>query len=61
MDKELVQQYKLALVKKNTLVSIQVIDGWILSLRQITHETEPLDVTISSHTNLKLSSMLFHL
>ncbi len=51
MDKELVQQYKLALVEKNALVSVEVIDGRSLSLRPITHETKPLNVTISSHTN----------
>jgi hypothetical protein len=32
-------------------MSIEVIDGWSLSSRLITHETKPLDVTIGSHTN----------
>jgi hypothetical protein len=32
-------------------MSIEVIDGWSLSSRLITHETKPLDVTIGSYTN----------
>ncbi len=51
MDNELVWQYKLALMEKNTLVPVEVIDGQSFSSRQITHETKPLDVTISSHTS----------
>jgi len=51
MDKELVRQYKLVLMEKNTPVSIEVIDGQSLSLRLIIHKTKPLDVTIGSHTN----------
>jgi hypothetical protein len=49
MDKELIQQYKLALMEKNTLVSIEVIDGQNFSSRLVIHETEPLNVTIGSH------------
>jgi hypothetical protein len=49
MDMEVVQQYKLALMEKSTLVSAEVIDGQNLSL--VTHETKPLNVTIGSHTN----------
>jgi len=51
MHKELVQQYKLVLVEKNTLVLIEVIDGRSLSLGLVTHETKPLNVTIGSHTS----------
>jgi hypothetical protein len=51
MYKELVQQYKLALMENNTLMLIEVIDGQSFSSRPITHETKPLDVTIGSHTN----------
>jgi hypothetical protein len=40
----------LALVAKNTLVPVKVIDGWSLSSKPITHETKALDVTIGSHT-----------
>jgi hypothetical protein len=49
MDKEFVQQYKSVLVEKNTPLSVEVIDGWNLSSRPITHETKPLYVTIGSH------------
>jgi hypothetical protein len=49
MDKELVQQYKLVLVEKNTPMVIEVIDGWNLSSKLVAHETKPLDVTINSH------------
>jgi hypothetical protein len=38
-------------MEKNTLVPVEVIDGQSFSSRQITHETKPLDVTISSHTS----------
>jgi hypothetical protein len=38
-------------VEKNTLVSIEVIDGWNLSSRPITHKTKTLDVSIGFHTN----------
>jgi hypothetical protein len=51
IDKELVQQYKLALVENNTLVLVEVIDGQSFSLKLITHETKVLDFTIGSHTN----------
>ncbi len=49
MDKKLVQQYKLVLLKNNTLMPVGVIGGQNLSLRPITHKTKPLDVTIGSH------------
>jgi hypothetical protein len=51
INKELVWQYKLALVEKSIPVSIDIIDGWNLSLKPLTHETKALDVTIGSHTN----------
>jgi len=41
----------LAIMEKNTLVPIEVIDGRNLSSRPFTHETKPLNVTIHSHTN----------
>jgi hypothetical protein len=49
--KNLVRQYKLAVVEKNTQMLIEVIHGWSLSSGPITHETKPLDVTIGFHTN----------
>jgi hypothetical protein len=51
MDKELMQQYKLVLMEKNTLMLVEVIDGWSFSLGPITHETKPLNVTMGSHTS----------
>jgi hypothetical protein len=51
MDKQLVWEYKLVLVEKNTLMLVEVIGGWSLSSRLVAHETKPLDVTIGSHTN----------
>ncbi len=51
IDKKMVRQYKLALVENNTLVSVEVVDGWNLSLSPITHETKILDLTIGFHTN----------
>jgi hypothetical protein len=38
-------------VKNNTLVLVEIIDGRNLSLGPVTHETKPLNVTISSHTS----------
>ncbi len=51
IDNELMWQYMLVIVKKNTLVLIEVIDGRNLSSRPLTHETKPLNVTIGSHTS----------
>jgi hypothetical protein len=51
MDKELVRQYNLVLVKKNIPMSIEVINGQSFSSGLVTHETKPLDVTIDSHTS----------
>jgi hypothetical protein len=49
MDNELVQQYKLVLVEKGTLVPVEVVDGQNLSSGPITHETKASNVTIGSH------------
>ncbi len=51
IEQKLVQQYKLALEKKNTWVLIEIIDSWKFSSRSITHETNALDVAIDSHTS----------
>jgi hypothetical protein len=51
VDKELVQQHKLALVKKVTLIGIEVIDSQSLSSRPMTHEAKALEITIGSHSN----------
>jgi hypothetical protein len=49
--KELVQQHKMILVKKNTPIVVEVIDGWSFSLGLVTHETKALDITIMTHTS----------
>jgi hypothetical protein len=38
-------------MEKNTLVSIEVIDGHNLSSKPTAHVTKTLDVTIGFHTN----------
>jgi hypothetical protein len=50
-DKELVQQHKLALVKKVTSVGIEVINNCSFSSGLVTHETKALEITIGSHFN----------
>jgi hypothetical protein len=49
VDKELVQQHKLALVKKVTQVGVEVINNHNFSSRLMTHETKVLEITIKSH------------
>ncbi len=51
IDKGLVWQYNLALVEKMTPVAIKMIDGWNLSSRPITHETNALIIIIGSHSS----------
>jgi hypothetical protein len=51
IDKGLVRQHNLTLVKKVTLVIIEVINGWSLSLGPIMHETKVLMVIIGSHNS----------
>jgi hypothetical protein len=49
IDKKLMQQHKLALVKKMTLIGIEIINVRNISLGPMTHETKVLDITIRSH------------
>ncbi len=51
IDKKLVWQYKVILVKKSTPIIVKVIDGWSISSRYVMHETKALDITIEMHTN----------
>ncbi len=51
INKEMVGQHKLSLVKKTTLVLVKVINDPCLFLRLAMHETKRLEVTIGSHTN----------
>jgi len=50
VDKELVQQHKLTLLKKITLVGVEVNDNQNFSSRVVTHETKALETTIRSHS-----------
>jgi hypothetical protein len=51
IDKELVQQHKMILMKKSTLITMEVINGQSLSLKHMMHETKALDITIKTHIN----------
>jgi len=51
IDKELVQQHKMILLKKNTPIAMEVINGQSLYLGPMMHETKALDITIEMHIN----------
>jgi len=51
IDKELVWQLKLPLVKKITSMAVEVIDGQNLFSSLMMHETKELEITIGSHTS----------
>jgi hypothetical protein len=51
VNKELVQQHKLALVKKVALVEDEAIDDHSFFSRLVTHETKALEITIGSHSS----------
>jgi hypothetical protein len=51
IDKELVRQYKLGPVEKNTLMPVEVINGQSLHGNQSHIKTKALDVTGSFHTS----------
>jgi hypothetical protein len=46
-----VQQHKLALVEKVTLIGVEIIDGWIFFSKPMTHETKALEITIGPHSS----------
>jgi hypothetical protein len=50
VDKELVQQHKLTLVKKITSIGVEVDDNQSFSLGLVTHENKALETTIGSHS-----------
>jgi len=56
IDKELLEQHELTLVKKTTLVIIEVSNDWNLSLGPMTHETKVLEINIGLH----LSKVVFN-
>jgi hypothetical protein len=61
VDKELMQQHKLALVKKVTSVGVEVINNYSFSSRLVTHETKALEITIGSHFNKVMFNVMLSL
>jgi hypothetical protein len=51
IDKELMQRHKMIIMKNNTPITMEVIDGRSLSLGPMMHEIEALDFIIDTHTN----------
>jgi hypothetical protein len=50
IDQTFVAQHNIPMVKKSTLVPIEVIDGRTIASGAITHETTPLELCIDKHT-----------
>ncbi len=50
IDQTFVAQHNIPVIKKSTLVSIEVIDGRTIASGAITHETTPLEFCIDKHT-----------
>ncbi len=51
INKELMQWHKMIIMKKSTLVAMEVINGQSLSLGLVMHETKALDIIIRTHTS----------
>jgi hypothetical protein len=49
IDQTFVTQHNIHVVKKSTLVSVDVIDGRTIASGAITHGTTPLELCISKH------------
>jgi hypothetical protein len=49
--------HKIPVVKKLSLVHVEVIDGWPLSSGDFTHKTTPLEVRFDNHS----SSIVFNI
>lgn len=49
IDKDLVWQLKLLLMKETMLMAMEVIDDWSLSLKFVMRKTKALEITIGSH------------
>jgi len=60
VDKELVQQHKLTLLKKITSVGVEVSDNQSFSSRLVTHETKALETTIGSHFIKVMFKVMFN-
>ncbi len=50
IDQTFVAQHNIPVVKKSTLVPVEVIDGRTIASGAITHETTPLELYIGKHT-----------
>jgi hypothetical protein len=50
IDQTFVAQHNIHVVKKSTLVPVEVIDGRTIASSAITHETTPLELCIGKHT-----------
>jgi hypothetical protein len=50
IDQTFVVQHNILVIKKSTLVPIEVIDGRTIASGAITHETTPLELCIGKHT-----------
>jgi hypothetical protein len=50
IDQTFVAQHNILVVKKSTLVPVEVIDGRTIASGAITHETTPLELYIGKHT-----------
>jgi hypothetical protein len=50
IDQTFVAQHNIPVVKKSTLVLVEVIDGRTIAFGAITHETTPLELCIGTHT-----------
>ncbi len=49
INQTFVAQHNILMVKKSTLVSVEVIDGRTIASSAITHETTPLELCIGKH------------
>jgi hypothetical protein len=56
IDKGLMQQDKLVLVKREILVPFDVIDGWSLFSRHSTHEIQIFEIIVGLH----ISKVIFN-
>ncbi len=50
IDQTFVAQHNIPMVKKSTLVSVEVIDGRTIASGAITHKTTPRELYIGKHT-----------
>jgi hypothetical protein len=57
LDKKFTRLHKIHIVKKLSLVHVEVIDGQPLSFGNVTHETIPLEVKFGNHS----SSIVFNI